>query len=108
MNSARDTALLRTAPRRPRRRLAGLWLCPRGATISEYAIAAMMLVSAAGAIHFPRFLAAKDDVCAVHPATCLESRQALSRHDAPIREARAERNKLALEARRPEKLQPQG
>ena len=107
MNSSHDTALRRTAPLHCRR-LAGLWLCRRGATISEFAIAAMMIVSAAGAVHFPRFLAEKDDVCAVHPATCLESRATLGRHLAPIREARAQRNKLS-QAGRPETLeQPQG
>ena len=63
------------------RRLASrLLFCRKAATISEYGLIAVLLVSAAGVAHSPRLHAVKDTQCDAPQASCFRSHPAAGAH----------------------------
>ena len=98
---------------RMRRLAVRLQNCRRAATISEYGLLAMLIVSAAGVAHSPRLHAVKDTKCEASQASCFRG------HPQAVAETRAVRAKAAhsphrtvSEAKRakgaPAPLQPNG
>ena len=57
---------------------ATLLRCPKAATISEYGLGAMLLVTAASAAHSPRLHSVKDGSCDTPAAGCFHERAASS------------------------------
>jgi hypothetical protein len=98
---------------RLRRLAVRLQSCRRAATISEYGLLAMLIVSAAGVAHSPRLHAVKDTRCEAPQASCFRD------HPAPVAQTRAIKPKTAHPAHRtasedkrpkgaPAPLQPNG
>jgi hypothetical protein len=68
-----------------------LLCCRKAATISEYGLVAVLIVSAAGAVHSPRLHAVKDTPCEMTQAACFHDHPAAAPRTAEARPPAAHR-----------------